>query len=151
MARMHTRRKGKSGSTRPMISENPAWVPLNATEIEDLIVKFAKDGMVSAKIGLVLRDQYGVPNVKLATGKSVTQIMEEKGVAGSLPEDLSNLMKRAIDLNVHLKVNRGDVSNRRGLNMIEAKIRRLERYYKRNGVLPAEWKYSLSNAELMLK
>ena len=61
MARMHTRRKGKSCSKRPMISENPAWVPLNATEIEDLIVKLAKDGMISAKIGLVLRDQYGVP------------------------------------------------------------------------------------------
>ena len=86
--------------------------------------------------------------------------MEEKGVAGSLPEDLANLMRRAIDLNVHLRDNRGDVSNKRGLNMIEAKIRRLERYYKRNGleryykrngVLPADWKYSLSNAELMLK
>ena len=47
MARMHTRRKGKSCSKRPMISENPAWVPLNATEIEDLIVKLAKDGMIS--------------------------------------------------------------------------------------------------------
>lgn len=123
MARMHTRRKGKSCSKRPMISENPAWVPLNATEIEDLIVKLAKDGMISARIGLVLRDQYGVPNVKLATGKTITQIMEEKGVAGSLPEDLANLMRRAIDLNVHLRDNRGDVSNKRGLNMIEAKIR----------------------------
>lgn len=151
MARMHTRRKGKSGSSRPMISENPSWVPLNATEIEDLVAKLANDGMTSAKIGLVLRDQYGVPNVKLATGKSVTQIMEEKGVSGSLPEDLANLMRRAIDLNVHLRDNKGDVSNKRGLNMIEAKIRRLERYYKRNGTLPADWKYSLSNAELMLK
>ena len=161
MARMHTRRKGKSCSKRPMISENPAWVPLNATEIEDIIVKLAKDGVISAKIGLVLRDQYGVPNVlrdqygvpnvKLATGKTVTQIMNEKGVAPSLPEDLSNLMRRAISLNVHLKDNRGDVSNKRGLNMIEAKIRRLERYYKRNGILPRDWKYSLSNAELMLK
>ena len=83
--------------------------------------------------------------------KTVTQIMSEKGVAPSLPEDLSNLMRRAISLNVHLKHNRGDVSNKRGLNMIEAKIRRLERYYKRNGILPADWKYSLSNAELMLK
>lgn len=151
MARMHTRRKGKSGSKRPMISENPSWVPLNATEIEDLIAKLAKDGMTSARIGLVLRDQYGVPNVKLATGKSVTTIMEEKGVASNLPEDLANLMRRAIDLNVHLRENKGDISNRRGLNMIEAKIRRLERYYKRIGTLPADWKYSLSNAELMLK
>ncbi len=151
MARMHTRRKGKSCSKRPMISENPAWVPLNATEIEDLVVKLAKDGNVSAKIGLVLRDQYGVPDVKLATGKTVTGIMKEKGVMPSLPEDLSNLMRRAISLNVHLNSNRGDISNKRGLNMIEAKIRRLERYYKKNGVLPAEWKYSLKNAELMLK
>ena len=134
-----------------MISENPSWVPLSATEIEDLVAKLANDGLVSAKIGLILRDQYGVPNVKLATGKTITEIMKEKDVAPSLPEDLSNLMRRAIDLNVHLRDNRGDVSNKRGLNMIEAKIRRLERYYKRNGVLPADWKYSLSNAELMLK
>ena len=148
---MHTRRKGQSGSKHPMVSENPSWVPLNATEIEDLVAKLARDGMISAKIGLVLRDQYGVPDVKLATGKSITQIMDEKGVGSNLPEDLANLMRRAIDLNVHLRDNKGDVSNRRGLNMIEAKIRRLERYYKRNGVLPADWKYSLSNAELMLK
>lgn len=134
-----------------MISENPAWVPLNATEIEDIIVKLTKDGVVSAKIGLILRDQYGVPNVKLATGRTVTEIMKEKEVAPSLPEDLSNLMRRAIDLNVHVKEHPGDMSNKRGLNLIESRIRRLERYYKRNGILPKTWKYSLANAELMLK
>lgn len=151
MARMHTRRKGKSCSKRPMISENPAWVPLNATEIEDIIVKLARDGIVSAKIGLILRDQYGVPNVKLATGKTITKIMDEKGVAPSLPEDLSNLMRRAISLNVHLKKNKGDLSNKRGLQLIEARIRRLERYYKANKVLASDWKYSINTAELMLK
>ena len=151
MARMHIRRKGKSCSKHPLVTENPEWVPLSATEIEDLIVKMAKDGITSAKIGLNLRDQYGVPNVKLATGQTVTDIMKEKGVMSALPEDLSNLMRRAIALNVHLKNNRGDISNKRGLQLIEAKIRRLERYYKKNGVLPADWKYSLSTAELMLK
>jgi len=151
MARMHARRKGRSSSRRPMISENPAWVPINATDIEELIVKMAKDGHTSAYIGLVLRDQYGVPNVKLATGRTVTEIMTEKGVSPALPEDLSNLMRRAISLNVHLRENRGDISNKRGLQLIESKIRRLERYYKRNGVLPVDWKYSLKTAELMLK
>ena len=151
MARMHARRKGKSCANRPLITENPAWVTLSATEIEDIIVKMAKDGNNSAKIGLVLRDQYGVPDVKLATGKTITAIMKEKGVAPALPEDLANLMRRAIDLNVHLKENRGDISNRRGLMLIEAKIRRLERYYKANNVLPDDWKYSLNTAELMLK
>ena len=118
---MHARRKGKSCSKRPLITENPTWVTISATEIEDIIVKMAKDGNVSAKIGLVLRDQYGVPDVKLATGKTITQIMKEKGVAPALPEDLSNLMRRAIDLNVHLKENRGDISNKRGLMLIEAR------------------------------
>jgi small subunit ribosomal protein S15 len=151
MARMHARRKGKSCSKRPMISENPTWVPLSATEIEDQIVKMAKDGNNSAKIGLMLRDQYGVPDVKLATGKTVTEIMKEKGVAPVLPEDLSNLMRRAIVLNVHVKANPGDKSNARGLTLIESKIRRLERYYKDNGILAKDWKYSLSTAELMLK
>lgn len=151
MARMHARRKGTSGSKRPILTENPAWVVLTATEIEDIIVKMAKDGNTSAKIGLVLRDQYGVPDVKLATGKTITKIMKEKGVASALPEDLANLMKRAIDLNVHLRDNKGDISNKRGLNLIEARIRRLERYYKDNNVLPADWKYSLDTAELMLK
>jgi small subunit ribosomal protein S15 len=134
-----------------MLTENPSWVTMSASEIEEVIVKMAKNGQASAMIGLVLRDQYGVPDVKLATGKTVTEIMTEKGVASALPEDISNLMRRAISLNVHLRKNPGDVSNRRGLNLIEAKIRRLEHYYKDNGVLPENWKYSLSTAELMLK
>lgn len=134
-----------------MITENPEWVPLTATEIEDLIVQFTEHGTTSAKIGLILRDQYGIPDVRLATGRTVTEIMKEKGVMPNLPEDLSNLMRRAISLNVHVKEHRGDVSNLRGLNLIEARIRRLERYYKRNGVLPQNWKYSLENAEIMLK
>lgn len=151
MARMHTRRKGKACSKRPMITENPDWVPLKATEIEDLVEKFAKDGVTPAMIGMILRDQYAVPNVKLATGKTVTEIMAERKVKGELPDDLTNLMIRAINLNNHVKQNPKDVANKRGLALIEAKIRRLERYYKENGVLPATWKYSLANAELMLK
>ena len=151
MARMHARRKGRSCSTRPMISENPAWVTLQATEVEDLIVKMAKDGFTSARIGLMLRDSYGVPDVRLLTGKCITEIMKEKGVSPALPEDLSSLMRRAIALNVHLRDNKGDHSNRRGLQLIESKIRRLEHYYKDNGVLPVGWKYSLKTAELMLK
>jgi small subunit ribosomal protein S15 len=134
-----------------MISESPAWVPLKATEVEDLIVKMAKDGLISARIGLMLRDQYGIPDVRLLTGKCITEIMKEKGVAPELPEDLSSLMRRAIALNVHMKSNKGDHSNRRGLQLIESKIRRLEHYYKDNGIIPLDWKYSLKTAELMLK
>ena len=150
MARMHTRRKGKSSSKRPFVTENPAWVPIEKDEIEELVVKLATEGNSSAMIGLILRDQYGVPNVKLATGKSVTDIMKDRGVMPNLPEDLSALLKKVTNLGQYLKQNPRDIHNRRNLQLIEAKIRRLERYYKRKGVLPSTWKYSLETAELEL-
>lgn len=132
------------------MTENPKWVPLGKTEIEDLVVKLASDGANSAKIGLVLRDQHGVPNVKLATGKSITEIMKEKGIMPKLPEDLGALLKKVISLDAYLKMNKRDLHNRRNLHLLEAKIRRLERYYKGRGVIPESWKYTLDRAELEL-
>jgi small subunit ribosomal protein S15 len=150
MARMHARRKGKSSSDKPFMTENPEWVPLGKSEIEELIVKLATEGNTSAKIGLLLRDQYGIPSVKLATGKTITQIMKEKDLTTVLPEDLSALLRKVTELDTHLKDNPRDTHNRRSLHLIEAKIRRLERYYKKKGVLPESWKYTLESAELEL-
>jgi len=132
------------------MTENPDWVPLKQKEIEDIIVKLATEGNSSAMIGLILRDQHGVPNVKLATGKTITQIMQEKKVMQKLPEDLSALLKKVTNLDQYLKQNPRDIHNKRNLQLIEAKIRRLERYYKDKGVLPESWKYTLATAELEL-
>lgn len=150
MARMHARRKGKSSSKHPLIQDNPKWVPLGTDEIVEIIVKKSGEGLSSAEIGLLLRDQHGVPDVKLATKKSITQIMKENGIELKLPEDLSNLIRRAVNLNTFLKDHPKDLHNRRSLHLMEAKIRRLERYYKDNGVLPKDWKYALDTAELEL-
>ncbi len=150
MARMHARRKGKSSSTRPLIYENPAWVQMDKKEIVETITKMAGEGDSSAKIGTVLRDQYGVPDVKLATGKSITQIMTENGIIMKLPEDISNLMTKAVNLNNHIQDNKKDTHNKRSLQLIEAKIRRLERYYKSTGVISKDWKYSIKTAEIEL-
>ncbi len=151
MARMHARRRGASGSKRPILRESPAWVPLEADEIEDLIIKMHNDGVSGAEIGLRLRDQYGVPNVKLATGKPMLEVLKSKGARVDVPEDLRALMKKAVGLQGHLKENPRDKHNRRGLELIEAKIRRLAGYYKDEGVLPGDWDYSLKAAELQVK
>lgn len=151
MARMHAKRKGKSGSTRPLLKASPSWVPLEATEIEETIVRLHGEGLTTAQIGVRLRDAYGVPNVRLATGKSLLEILRARGVRIDLPEDLSALMKRAVQVQGHLREHRKDLSNRRGLQLIESKIRRLSRYYKEQGVLPADWDYSLKLAELQVK
>lgn len=151
MARMHARRRGKSGSQRPLITENPVWVPLNKDEIEERIVAMGKDGIPAARIGLLLRDQYAVPDVKLATGKTVLDILMENDLQPTIPDDLIALMRKAINLQTHLMENKKDLANKRNLQMVESKIRRIVKYYKREGTLPADWKYSISNAELLIE
>ncbi len=148
---MHARKKGKSGSKRPLERIAP-WVRYKPREIEEIVVKLAKQGKQSAEIGLILRDQYGIPSVKMFTKKSITQIMKEHGVFNTpYPEDIFNLMRRAVNLAAHLEKYRKDYASKRGLELIESKIRRLAKYYKRKGVLPKDWKYDLEKAKLVAK
>ena len=151
MARVHARRRGSSRSRAPAREEAPEWQPIEKKEIIDIIVKLAKDGKTGAYIGLVLRDQHGVPNVKLATGLSMSEILTANSVAPQLPEDLQNLMKRAVHLQGHLAGHKRDLHNARGLTLIEARIRRLANYYRQNGKLPADWRYSAETAALVVE
>ena len=148
---MHTGRKGRSGSKRPLLDKNPEWVQQSPEEVKNMVVKMAGEGMTMAKLGLVLRDQYGVPNVRLATGLSVKEILDEAGVKSDLPEDLANLMRRAVELSRHVARNPKDYHNKRGMQLVESKIRRLTKYYKREGVIPETWNYSLSTAALQVE
>jgi small subunit ribosomal protein S15 len=151
MARMHRRTKGKSSSTRPHLEKPPAWAGTKPKEVEKLVNKLHGEGLQSAQIGIRLRDQYGIPSVKLLTGKPITQILREGGAEMELPEDLSNLLERALRLTAHLAEHRRDIHNRRSLELVEAKVRRLARYYKREGVLPAEWEYRRRATELQIR
>lgn len=151
MARIHAKRKGKSGSTRPFLRANPDWVTMEKGEIQDTILRLHQEGLSTAAIGVRLRDAYGVPNVKLAMGQSVTAILKANGTKFALPEDLSSLIKRAASLQPHFKEHKKDLSNKRGLQLIEARIRRLSKYYKAQGVLPSNWDYSIKLAELQVK
>lgn len=147
MARIHAHKKGKSHSTRP-VKPDLSWVKLSKEEIIDLVVKMGKEGLPPSQIGLRLRDEYGVPLVKPIVGKSITQILKENGIKMDLPEDLSNLLQKAYRLQQHLKQHRSDKNNVRSLELIEAKIHRLSKYYKRKGILPDTWKYSAVIAQL---
>lgn len=151
MARMHSRKKGKSGSTRPMKTSPPTWVDYSPKELDALIVKLAKKGESPSRIGTILRDQHGVPLIKTMNRKKITQILTENGVKPEIPEDLMNLLRRAVDLNRHNTANHKDMSSKRGMQLTEAKIRRLANYYKRTGRLPEDWKYNLDQAKLIVK
>ncbi len=138
---MPKQEKGKSHSTRPVSRRPPSWCKYQPEEVEAFVIKLAKDGHSLSKIGTILRDQYAIPLVKPIAGKSISEILESAGLAPSMPEDLANLIKKAQSLAVHLEKNKKDLHNKRAMQVIEARIHKLSRYYKRRGVLPPKWKY----------
>ena len=151
---MHTRRRGSSGSDRPVADEPPEWSDVDSEDIESRVVELAEQGHDPSQIGMKLRDEgvkgTPVPNVKLATGKKVTTILEEHDAKPDLPEDLRNLMERAIRLRRHLEENNNDAQNKRALQNTESKIRRLVSYY-RGGELDEEFTYSYDVAVDLLE
>lgn len=139
---MPKKEKGKSHSTRPVTRRSPSWCRYTSEEVEALVVKLAREGNPPSKIGVILRDQYGIPLVKPIVGKGITEILKDNNMAPSIPEDLEMLLRKASRLHAHLERNRGDKHNKRALQIVEAKIHRLSRYYKRKGVIPQDWKYT---------
>ncbi|WP_251331088.1 30S ribosomal protein S15 [Haloplanus pelagicus] len=154
MARMHTRRRGSSGSDKPVADEPPEWSDVDESEIEARVVELAEQGHDPSVIGMKLRDEgvkgTPIPDVKLATGQKITEILEAHDAAPDLPEDLRNLMERAIGLREHMAENPQDHQNKRALQNTESKIRRLVDYY-RGDELDAEFTYSYDVAVDLLE
>ena len=148
MGRLHTHNHGKSHSTRPLVSEIPSWVKIESKEIEELIVKYGKEDLTASQIGIKLRDQHSIPLVLPILKKTISQVLEENGLKTELPEDLNNIVKKAIGLQKHLKSNKGDRRNVRSLELIEAKVHRLSVYYKKIDRIPKNWKYKSVIANL---
>jgi small subunit ribosomal protein S15 len=151
MARMHTRKRGRAGSKRPVREGKPTWVTVGNDELDQLIIKLKKEGLTKSKLGMILRDQYGIPKVKELRGIRISEILETNGIKDRVPEDLAALIAKAVNLNKHLTINPKDLKNKRGLELVEAKIKRLSDYYKRKSKLPTNWSYSKAASELNIK
>ena len=153
MARVYSRKKGKSGSRKPMEKAAP-WVKLKKEEVEEIIVKLAKKGHASAEIGMILRDQYGVPSIKikeLHMKEKMTKIMKAHKAYPPFPEDMFNLLKKSVLLHGHMNKNKRDYTSKRGLQITESKIRRLAKYYKGQGIIPQDYKYDADKTKLLVK
>ncbi|MBU0930275.1 MAG: 30S ribosomal protein S15 [Nanoarchaeota archaeon] len=150
MARMHSRKRGKSGSHKPSKKSKPVWLRYQDKEIEQIILKLAKEEKSQSQIGIILRDSYGIPDVRTILNKKISKVLKENNAASQLPEDLSDLIKKEIYISKHLGLNKKDMAAKRGLLLTESKIHRLSKYYKKNRVLPADWKYSRDKAKLLI-
>ncbi len=141
--------KGRSHETRPVSKRPPSWCKYQPEEVEALVIKLGKGGHSPSKIGTILRDQNAIPLVKSVTGKTITQILKQAELAPSIPEDLGNLLRKAGRLTAHYEKNRRDLHNKRALQIVEAKIHKLSKYYRREGKLPPNWKYQAKAATIL--
>ena len=149
MAKMHSRGRGKSGSKKPA-PRKLTWVRYKPKEVELLIVKLSKSGKMPSEIGIILRDSYGIPDVRPILNKRITKVLEDNKLVGEIPEDLTALIKRQIKIMKHREFHKKDQTSKRGLILTESKIRRLAKYYKRNNMLPKDWVYNREQAKLLI-
>lgn len=150
MSRMHSASKGRAGSTKPSKPLKPTWVRYEAPEVEMIVGKLAKEGKSMSEIGIIMRDTYGIPSIKLITGKTVSAIIEEKKLSKELPEDLLALLRKVVALRKHFENNRQDMTAKRGVQLTESKINRLVKYYKSTGRLDSKWKYDPKRVSMYL-
>lgn len=67
-------------------------------------------------------------------------VIDASGLAPEIPEDLYHLIKKAVAIRKHLERNRKDKDSKFRLILVESRIHRLARYYKKTKKLPPVWK-----------
>eukprot|EP01004_Peranema_trichophorum_P010727 NODE_9553_length_581_cov_123.021834_g8916_i0.p1 GENE.NODE_9553_length_581_cov_123.021834_g8916_i0~~NODE_9553_length_581_cov_123.021834_g8916_i0.p1 ORF type:complete len:173 (-),score=33.69 NODE_9553_length_581_cov_123.021834_g8916_i0:63-518(-) len=150
MGRMHSHGKGISASCIPYKRTVPNWLKTTAREVVDQICKLSKKGIPPSQIGAVLRDSHGIGQVKNVTGRKILRILKHNGLAPEIPEDLYSLIKKAVVIRKHLEKARKDKSGKFRLVLVESRIHRLARYYKKTRQLPAAWKYDSTTASTLV-
>ena len=138
--------KGISKSSMPYKKAPPRWLTIDSAEVSKHIENLAKKGFKPSQIGVILRDNYAIPQSRLITGAKILRILKKKGIAPEIPEDLYYLMKRAVTMRKHIEKNKRDKDSKYRLILVESKIHRIIRYYKLTKQLPANWKYDYQTA-----
>ncbi|KAJ0968621.1 hypothetical protein J5N97_025538 [Dioscorea zingiberensis] len=76
----------------------------------------------------------------------ILRILKAHALVPEIPEDLYHLIKKAVAIRKHLERNRKDKDSKFRLILVESRIHRLARYYKRTKKLPPVWKYESTTA-----
>jgi len=108
--------------------EKPVWLKYTEDEVKEIILKLAEKGMTSEKIGLTLRDQYGIPKTKIYNLK-IGQVLKENQKFEE-PSKL-NLENKTEKIIAHYKKNKQDKKAERALIITKAKLKKIKDYLKK--------------------
>ena len=108
--------------------QKPVWLKYTDKEVKAIILKLAEKGLTTEKIGLTLRDQYGIPKTKIY-GIKIGEVLREKGKFQE--PTLINLEKRKEKVENHYKKNKQDKKAERSLTIIKARLKKTNEYLNR--------------------
>lgn len=89
---------------------------INPEELEKKIVELAKKENSPAKIGLILRDQEGIPKTKPIAKKKIAQILKENNLSHKTEKDF--IQERIEKLKKHIEKNKDDHTAKRQLTKL---------------------------------
>ncbi|MCH7567892.1 MAG: 30S ribosomal protein S15 [Nanoarchaeota archaeon] len=107
-----------------MQQQKTDWVKTKPEEIEKEIIELAKKGTPPEKIGLIIRDQHGIPKVKIF-GTKTKKILERAGLWED--SEYNNANKKIIALRKHLEKNKHDYTSKRSLVKYTARLNKLKK------------------------
>jgi small subunit ribosomal protein S15 len=107
---------------KPEKMEKPVWLKYTEDEVREIILKLAEKGLTAEKIGLTLRDQYGIPRTKIYNIK-IGRVMKEKNKF--VEPSLLNLQKRTERIEEHYKKNKQDKKAGRSLIVVKARLKKV--------------------------
>ncbi|MDP2926307.1 MAG: hypothetical protein Q8N99_08065 [Nanoarchaeota archaeon] len=109
-------------------NEKPLWLKYSDEEVKSIIFKLANKGMTAEKIGLTLRDQYGIPKVSLY-GFKIKNVLNEKG---NFIEPTNKNLKEKLDIIMkHYHKNKGDKKAERAIIITKAKFKKSNEYQEK--------------------
>ena len=108
--------------------KKPVWLRYTEAEVKEIILKIVEKNpeFTAEKIGLVLRDNYGITKTKIY-GFKISQVLKEKEKYTS--PDKKNLTKKAEKLERHMAKNHGDKRTARSLIITKAKLKAIADYF----------------------
>ncbi len=108
--------------------DKPIWLKYTEEEVKEIVLKLAGKGLTTEKIGLTLRDTYGIPRVKLYNLK-LNKILKEKDLYQS--PDLKNLKAKVEKVEKHLEKNKQDQRSKRARIISKAKEKKQKEYQEK--------------------
>lgn len=104
-------------------TEKPNWLKVKPSDMEKIVIDLAKQGKSSSEIGMILRDQHGIPKSKLL-GKKISKIVKEANI--NLNDEKELIGQKIKGLNAHLDKNKHDKKAKRSLMKSSWIVHKLE-------------------------